>query len=149
MNAAPAGCIPPLDLGTLSPRTLDASMTRQWSNLVVNHYPPQHGPPAAERTRSEPHTDIGGLALLVQAGDLLTRWTGGRIPSNLHRVVNPPPGSDAARAPPPGSDAARAGRYPVACFHHPDMVTTITGEDGQELVAAEHGRRRPGTPVDA
>nr|WP_321986730.1 2OG-Fe(II) oxygenase family protein [uncultured Lichenicoccus sp.] len=134
---------------------------RQWSNLVLNHYPPQHAPPEAGRVRSRPHTDIGGFTLLwsndrtgglearasdrswrtvdipqgtllIQAGDLLTRWTRGRIPSNLHRVVNPPA----------GSEAARNGRYSVVYFHHPDMGTTITGEDGRDLVASEHVRRR-------
>jgi isopenicillin N synthase-like dioxygenase len=142
--------------------TLDAWTTRQWSNLVVNHYPPQHRPPIAGRTRSRPHTDIGGFtilwsndrtgglearigdggswvpvdfppdALLIQAGDLLTRWTGGRIPSNIHRVINPQP----------GSDAARLGRFSVVYFHHPDMDTTITDEHGAILLAAEHVRRR-------
>ena len=145
--------------------TLDAWTVRQWSNLVVNHYPPLHGAlhtPEPGRMRSKPHTDIGGLtilwsddrtgglearigaggswvpvhippgALLVQAGDLLTRWTGGRIPSNIHRVVNP-----AA-----GSEAARRGRFSVVYFHHPDMETTIRDESGRTLVAAEHVRRR-------
>ncbi len=145
--------------------------TRQWSNLVVNHYPPQLATPAAGRMRSRPHTDIGGLtilwtddrtggleariggdggwvpvhvpsgALLVQAGDLLRRWTGGRIPANIHRVVNPAP----------GSDASREGRFSVVYFHHPDMETVIGGEDGVPLVAGEHVRRRQRleTPVIA
>ncbi len=147
-----------LDLGRPG---LEDWTARQWSNLVLNHYPPQHRPPEAGRVRSRPHTDIGGFTLLwsndrtgglearapdrswrtvdippgtllIQAGDLLTRWTRGRIPSNLHRVVNPAP----------GSEAARNGRYSVVYFHHPDMGTTITGEDGHELLASEHVRRR-------
>lgn len=135
--------------------------SRQWSNLVLNHYPPQHRPPVAGRVRSRPHTDIGGFTLLwsndrtgglesqvapgrwrpveippgtllVQAGDLLTRWSRGRIPSNVHRVVNPAP----------DSEAARNGRFSVVYFHHPDMGTAIQGEDGQVLLASEHVRRR-------
>ena len=151
--------------------TLHDWTTRQWSNLVVNHYPPQLAAPEAGRMRSRPHTDIGGLtilwtddrtggleariggdggwvpvhippgALLVQAGDLLRRWTGGRIPANLHRVVNPAP----------GSEAAAAGRFSVVYFHHPDMETAIGGEDGAPLIAGEHVRRRQRleTPVVA
>jgi|GEM_PF-35874 len=155
----------------LPPELLEAWTVRQWSNLVVNHYPPQLEPPPEGRVRSRPHTDIGGFtllwsddtcgglearigpdrswvpvyfppdAILVQAGDLLTRWTAGRIPANIHRVVNPEP----------GSETALRGRFSVVYFHHPDMQTTITGEDGRSLVAAEHVRRRQRleTPVGA
>ena len=159
-------------LGMAPPPDIRRDWTvRQWSNLVVNHYPPQLAAPAAGRMRSRPHTDIGGFtilwtddrsgglearigdrgawvpvhvppgALLVQAGDLLRRWTGGRVPANNHRVVNPPP----------GSAAARQGRFSVVYFPHPDMDTVIGGEDGAPLVAGEHVRRRQRleTPVVA
>jgi isopenicillin N synthase-like dioxygenase len=145
----------------LDDRTLEDWTTRQWSDLVLNHYPPQSEAPAPGLVRNHPHTDFGALtliwsndrtggleshvrggewrkvdfmpgAMLLQAGDMLTRWTHGRIPSNVHRVVNPEQ----------GSDAAREGRYSVVYFHHPDMATTIVDASGHAMIAEEHVRNR-------
>lgn len=118
---------------------LPAWTTGQHSNLVLNHYLAQQTAPEPGRTRARPHTDIGGItllwadaapggleafadgewvpvafppdSLLVQAGDLLHRWSRGRLPANLHRVVNPP------RTGPVGP------RFSLVFFHHPDPDT--------------------------
>ncbi len=123
---------------------LAAWTDRQHSNLCINHYLEQAGPPAADRMRQNPHTDIGGItllwadgrpgleaqigpdgswvpvtfppdALLVQAGDLLHLWSGGTVPANNHRVVSPP------RAP----GETQPERYSVVYFHHPDLDTWV------------------------
>jgi isopenicillin N synthase-like dioxygenase len=123
---------------------VEAWTDRQHSNLCVNHYLAQSGPPPADRTRQQPHTDIGGItllwaddepglearigpggswvpvtfppgALLVQAGDLLHLWSRGTVPANLHRVVNPPHV--------PG--VGQPERYSVVFFHHPDLATWV------------------------
>jgi isopenicillin N synthase-like dioxygenase len=105
--------------------------------------PPLSGP-AAGSIRQHAHTDIGGLTLLwaddapgglevrfpgrrdwrpvsihpdaflVQAGDLLARWTNHRVRANVHRVVNPP-----------ASVAATAERTSVVFFHHPDLEADV------------------------
>ncbi len=123
---------------------LAAWTDRQFSNLVANWYPPQPAPPPAGAVRQHAHTDIGGLTLLwaddqpgglevtfpgqrgwtpvtlppdaflVQAGDLLARWTNHRIRANVHRVVNPPPAL-----------AATTERISVVFFHHPDLSTEV------------------------
>jgi isopenicillin N synthase-like dioxygenase len=54
-------------------------------------------------------------ALLLQAGDLLHRWSRGRIPANNHRVVNPP------RVP----GQPQVARYSAVFFHHPDLSTWV------------------------
>jgi isopenicillin N synthase-like dioxygenase len=53
-------------------------------------------------------------AFLIQAGDLLARWTNHRIRANVHRVVNPPAAI--------GSDAER---FSVVFFHHPDLDAEV------------------------
>jgi len=128
---------------------LDAWCGEQWSNLVVNHFPPLDDEPEPGRVRVAPHTDHGGLtllcaddamgglevgddrgrwtaveqpdgALLVQAGDLLERWSGGRLRATPHRVVNPPRGS---------GEAGR--RLSIVYFHQPRLdfvVAPVTGD---------------------
>ena len=128
---------------------LDAWCGDQWSNLVVNHFPPLDEEPEPGRVRVAPHTDHGGLtvlcaddavgglevgddrggwtavvqpegALLVQAGDLLERWSGGRLRATPHRVVNPPRGS---------GEPSR--RLSIVYFHQPRLdfvVTPVTGD---------------------
>jgi isopenicillin N synthase-like dioxygenase len=140
---------------------LGAWTTRQHSNLCVNHYIAQEEPPAPGQTRQKAHTDIGGLtllwadgaaggleaqigpdgswvpvhfppgAILLQAGDLLTLWTRGRIPGNNHRVVNPP------REP----GAKPTDRYSVVFFHHPDLDTWVAPADADAADAAGVGAR--------
>ena len=159
-------------LGTDDP-DLDAWCGDQWSNLVVNHFPPLDAAPEPDRVRVAPHTDHGGLtvlcaddapaddatadnapadnapgglevrddrggwsavgqpdgALLVQAGDLLERWSGGRLRATPHRVVNPPTGL---------GEASR--RLSIVYFHQPRLdfvVVPVTGDrDAYPAVAA-------------
>jgi isopenicillin N synthase-like dioxygenase len=131
---------------------LPAWTDEQYANLVVNHYLAQPEPPADEQTRIGVHTDQGGLTLLwadeapgglevrfpgdehftavqippdaflVQVGDLLERWSAGRIRANVHRVVNPP-----------RDVATTAARFAVAYFHHPALDTVV-----DSVVAGEH-----------
>jgi isopenicillin N synthase-like dioxygenase len=68
-------------------------------------------------------------ALLLQAGDLLHLWSGGVIPANDHRVVNP------SREP----DVPQTDRYSVVFFHHPDLDATVSGDRATATVRArEH-----------
>ena len=129
----------------------------QHSNLVANHYYAQPEAPRAGRWRATPHTDIGAITLLwadhapgglevainegkdwvpvlipddcwlLQIGDLLTLWTGGRIPANPHRVANPP------------RDQASAARRSIVYFHHPRLDVTVTPPDGdpEKALSAE------------
>ncbi len=131
--------------------------SHQHSNLVANHYFAQEVAPATGRWRAHPHTDIGGITLLwadhapgglevaidggetwvpvlipantwlLQVGDLLHLWSGGRIPANPHRVVNPPAGSK------------HAARRSIVYFHHPspEVVVTPPAGDDRPAVTAE------------
>jgi isopenicillin N synthase-like dioxygenase len=120
----------------------DAWTTRHYANLVVNNYMALRDAPGDGQVRHPAHVDIGGITLLsaedapgglevrgaggwepvvlppnaylVQAGDLLRRWTGNVIPGNLHRVVNPPP-----------EVAGAARRTSIAYFHYPALDTEV------------------------
>jgi len=87
-------------------------------NLRCVLYPDQAAPPAPGQLRNGPHTDFSGFTILrqdsapgglqvkagdawidvkavpgtfvINAGDLIQRWTNDRWLSNVHRVVNPP-----------------------------------------------------------
>jgi isopenicillin N synthase-like dioxygenase len=134
--------------------------TGQHANLVANHYLAQIDPPAEGRVRQQPHTDQGGLtvlwaddnpgglearigpdeswvpvsfppgAVLLQAGDLLTLWTRGAVPANVHRVVNPPR----------GEGVVQTDRYSIVYFHHPDLDTWVApvDDDAAGVSAREH-----------
>ncbi|GCD97599.1 isopenicillin N synthase family dioxygenase [Embleya hyalina] len=96
------------------------------SSVTVNYYPPQLEPPLPGQLRRGPHTDFGGLTVLYQEdergglqvlqggtrwrdvpaipgtfvvniGDLMAMWTGGRWVSTMHRVVNPARGDTSSR----------------------------------------------------
>jgi isopenicillin N synthase-like dioxygenase len=115
----------------------------QYANLVVNNYLPQVEAPAPGQLRQRAHTDIGGLTVLwaddapgglevrmpgvpgwtavqfppdvylIQAGDLLARWTNQRIRANIHRVTNPPA-------------ASPTRRMSIVYFHYPRLDTVVT-----------------------
>jgi isopenicillin N synthase-like dioxygenase len=110
------------------------------SVMRLLHYPPVEN--AEGRIRAEAHGDINAItlllgaeeaglqlltrdgewididpppgALVVNIGDMLERQTNGRLPSTLHRVVNPV------------GEAARRARYSMPFFLHfrPDFLIT-------------------------
>ena len=66
----------------------------------------------------------GGIA--VNIGDMLARWSSGRLLSNLHRVRMP----TAAECSPPRS------RFSMAFFMQADKSALISSGDGQEDITA-------------
>ena len=120
-----------------------ASTDRAISIMGAMYYPDQPTAPLPGQLRAGPHTDFGTITLLrpdgapgglqvrapsgewaavqapedgfvVNIGDLLSRWSGGRWASTLHRVVNPPPDR-------------RAGteRLSIGFFHKPNYDALI------------------------
>ncbi|MEV4256051.1 2-oxoglutarate and iron-dependent oxygenase domain-containing protein [Spirillospora sp. NPDC049652] len=96
----------------------DDKFDRHVSSLVANFYYPQVDEPLPGQLRRGAHTDFGGLTVLhqqddtgglqvlqgedtwqevravpggfvINIGDLMALWTGGRWVSTMHRVVNP------------------------------------------------------------
>lgn len=96
------------------------------SALVANYYYPQLESPLPGQLRMGPHNDWGGLtvlyqenhigglqvrqgktdwrdvpaiprSLVVNIGDLMALWTGGRWVSTMHRVINPERGNTSSR----------------------------------------------------
>ncbi len=130
---------------------------KQHSNLVANHYYAQPVDPNRGQWRAHAHKDIGAITLLwaddapgglevainqgrdwvpvmippdcwlLQVGDLLELWSGGRIPANLHRVANPP------------RELAVHARRSIVFFHHPSPEVIVTPPDGdpEKAVSAE------------
>ena len=127
----------------IAPGSLGPWQEGQYSNLVANHYPAQLTAPLPGQVRVAPHTDHGGItvlhvddapgglevafdragwhaasvppdALVVQVGDLLERFTAGRLRATPHRVVNPPAGA--------GADGRRLS---IVYFHHPDLDAEV------------------------
>jgi isopenicillin N synthase-like dioxygenase len=110
----------------------EAAVTGGNSILRLLHYPPV--PAGADGLRAEAHEDINVITLLLGAeeaglellgpdgrwtsinvppgalvcniGDMLQRYSGGRLPSTTHRVVNPAP------------DRAGIARYSMPFFLH-------------------------------
>jgi isopenicillin N synthase-like dioxygenase len=123
---------------------LEAWTAGQFANLVVNNYLAQETPPLPGQVRVASHTDRGGFTLLwaddapgglevkpprtndwvsvdfpadvflIQAGDLLARWTNNVIRANVHRVVNPP-----------AEVAATSRRMALVYFHYPALETVV------------------------
>ncbi len=121
-------------------RFFDDKVHRSIGTMRLNYYPEQPVPPKPGQLRASAHTDYGGFTVLsgedvpgglqvrmrggdwidvptsptsfvVNIGDLLMRWTNDRWLSNLHRVVNPPPGQGA--------------RLSIAFFNHPNYDVLI------------------------
>jgi len=133
---------------------------RHISSLCVNHYPAPCGPPLPEQWRAGAHTDYGSLTIvaptvapgclqvrrrdgawlevqpqpgqfIVNIGDLMAQWTNDRWVSTLHRVGNPPPGSEAS-----------SRRLSLVFFHQPNddaMVACLPSS----LAAGEQPRYAP------
>ncbi|MGC7096851.1 isopenicillin N synthase family dioxygenase [Amycolatopsis lurida] len=131
----------------------DDKFDRHTSSLVANFYYPQHGSPLPGQLRRGAHTDFGGLTVLYQEdnlsglqvrhgenewrdvraipgsfvvniGDLLARWTGGRWVSTLHRVVNPAPGDTSSR-------------LSVPFFHQPNHDAVVDSVVAGEWIATK------------
>ena len=157
----------------LPPGGFDDSMRHPHCTLRLLHYPPQPATPAPGQIGCGAHTDWGALtllaqddagglqvclpdgqwldvpprpdALIVNAGDMMPRWTNDRWRSSLHRVINRHAGRDrwsiayffdldpeAQIAPLPGCvSAERPARYaPItAGAHLAEMYrrTTVAG----------------------
>jgi isopenicillin N synthase-like dioxygenase len=121
----------------------DDKVDRAIGMMRLNYYPAVPVVPRTGQLRASAHTDYGGFTVLsgedvpgglqvrtrgsrwtdvattpttfvVNIGDLLMRWTNDRWLSNLHRVVNPPPGH--------GSVGARLS---IAFFSHPNYDVRI------------------------
>jgi isopenicillin N synthase-like dioxygenase len=144
--------------------------TEHYANLVAINYIAQDTPPEPGQLRTRQHTDRGGLTLLwadqspgglevmlpqsrewvpvlipegaflVQAGDLLARWTSHSIRPNIHRVVNPP-----------AELAASSRRISIPFFHYPrldllvEAAPSCLGADrraARPVIAGDHAFRR-------
>jgi len=146
----------------LPPDFFQDKIDRHISSLCVNHYPAPAGPPLPEQWRAGAHTDYGSLTIvaptvapgclqvrrrdgvwldvqpqpgqfIVNIGDLMAQWTNDRWVSTLHRVGNPPPGSE------PDSR-----RLSLVFFHQPNddaMVACLPSS----LAAGEQPRYAPVT----
>ncbi|MEO0062995.1 MAG: hypothetical protein RLZZ08_1555 [Pseudomonadota bacterium] len=141
-----------LHLG-LDEHFFDATVDKGNSVLRLLHYPPVAEAREGE-IRAAAHGDINTITLLLGAeeaglqlltrqgewlpvspplgalavniGDMLERLTAGRLPSTLHRVVNPV------------GDAARRARYSMPFFLHfrPDYMIDPLYEGGEAPISA-------------
>jgi isopenicillin N synthase-like dioxygenase len=148
-----------------------------YANLVTINYIAQQTPPEPGQLRIRQHTDRGGLTLLwadqspgglevmlphsrewvpvripadaflVQAGDLLARWTSHVIRPNIHRVVNPP-----------ADVAATSRRISVPYFHYPRLDLLVEAAPSclgagrraaRPVIAGEHAFSRQEDYKDA
>lgn len=148
-----------------------------YANLVAINYIAQEVPPEPGQLRIRQHTDRGGLtvlwadqspgglevmlprsrewvpvlipdgAFLVQAGDLLARWTSYVIRPNIHRVVNPP-----------AEVAAASRRISIPYFHYPRLDLLVEAAPScltegrraaRPVVAGEHAFSRQEDYKDA
>jgi isopenicillin N synthase-like dioxygenase len=148
-----------------------------YANLVAINYIAQETPPEPGQLRTRQHTDRGGLTLLwadqspgglevmlphsrewvpvlipagaflVQAGDLLARWTSHVIRPNIHRVVNPP-----------AEVAATSRRISIPYFHYPRLDLLVEAAPSclgsgrraaRPVIAGEHAFRRQEEYKDA
>lgn len=142
---------------------------RMATKLRLVDYPDQGTEPLPGQLRNAAHTDFGGFtilrqddapgglqvempdgawvdvtpvphALVINAGDLIQRWTNDRFRSNLHRVINPPRGLTGSTR-----------RLSIVVFTGPNPDTLITclpscaGEAGAKyppIISSEHTRER-------
>ena len=74
---------------------------------------------------------LGGVA--VNVGDMLSRWSDGRLLSNLHRVRMPDPLPEGAPA-----DAMVDGRYSLAFFMQADKSAVIECSNHEPITAGDY-----------
>jgi len=159
-----------MDTLALPAEVAPAWTDEHYANLVVINYIAQDSPPEPGQLRIRQHTDRGGLTLLwadqapgglevmlprsrewvpvlipadaflVQAGDLLARWTSHVIRPNIHRVVNPP-----------AEVAATSRRISIPYFHYPRLDLLVEAAPSclsagrraaRPVIAGEHVFRR-------
>jgi isopenicillin N synthase-like dioxygenase len=149
----------------------DPFFTHMTSDLRCVLYPDQPDAPEAGQLRYGPHTDFSGFTILrqdaapgglevktregwipvrpvpgtlvINAGDLIQRWTNDRWVSNIHRVVNPP-----------RDRASGTRRLSIVLFTGPNLdaaiqtlptcgpskyPTIVTGDHVAQRVAATYG----------
>ncbi len=121
----------------------DGMVDRHISRLRVRNYPAPNAPPKPGQIRAGAHSDYGSLTILctedrpgglqvcnadgewvdvpivtgtfvVNIGDLMARWTNDAWVSTLHRVVNPPAGTE-----------AESRRQSLVFFHNPNYDAPI------------------------
>ena len=121
----------------------DDKMDKHVSAMRINYYPPQRQSPMEGQLRAGPHTDYGGMTILmgedevgglqvrtrhgnwievqtrpeffvINIGDLLMQWTNDKWISNLHRVSNPP-----------SEVATSARRISIVFFHQPNYDALV------------------------
>lgn len=147
----------------------DDIYSRMTTKLRFAVYPDQIEPPLPGQYRNAPHTDFNGFtvlrqdeapgglqvqipggewidvppvadSLVINAGDVIQRWTNDRWRSNVHRVINPP-----------RSLTGSSERYSIVLFTGPDPAATIAclpgcAADGVEhyapIVALDHVREK-------
>jgi isopenicillin N synthase-like dioxygenase len=151
----------------LKHRYFSPAFERHYSNLVASYYVPKAGPPPVGEVRTSPRTDPGAFTVIyrdgtpdglqvfhsgtwwdipraensfvVIAGELIERWTAGRVKAAVHRVVNPPPEHAEPR-----SDGRE--RLCVKYFSQPNPEAMVGPIPGISAVPAElPGRRAIGT----
>ncbi|WP_417257048.1 isopenicillin N synthase family dioxygenase [Celeribacter halophilus] len=127
------------------------------SGMRALNYPAQDSTPEYNQLRAGAHTDYGSLTILlpepgsrgleiltpegdwkgvppidgafvINIGDLMALWTGGRWTSTLHRVVTPP-------------DWATKRRMSIAYFHQPNWhaeVKPLVGDTTQSVISGPY-----------
>lgn len=127
------------------------------SGMRALNYPAQDKAPEEKQLRAGAHTDYGSLTILlpepgsrgleilnpegewtgvppiedafvINIGDLMALWTGGRWTSTLHRVVTPP-------------DWATKRRMSIAYFHQPNWhaeITPLSGAASEPVVSGPY-----------
>ena len=142
---------------------------RMTTKLRLVNYPDQKEEPLPGQLRNAAHTDFGGFTILrqddapgglqvrmpdgnwidvtpvpatlvINAGDLIQRWTNDCFRSNLHRVINPPRGLTGSTQ-----------RLSIVVFTGPNPDTlirclpTCAGETGPKyppIISSDHTRER-------
>jgi isopenicillin N synthase-like dioxygenase len=147
----------------LKHRYFAPAFERHFSNLVASYYLPQAGPAPVGAVRTSPRTDPGAFTVtyrdqspdglqvfhsmgwwevprvdnsfVIMAGDLIERWTGGRIKAAVHRAVNPPQVELA-----PGFDGR--SRLSVKYFSQPNPEAIVGPIPGISAGEADYPGRR-------
>jgi isopenicillin N synthase-like dioxygenase len=146
----------------------DSFTDRGDNTLRLLHYPPVPASAfsRAGTVRAGEHTDYGSITLLFQdaagglqvqspqgtfvdatpipdtivvnAGDLLARWSSDSIRSTKHRVVQPP------LPPTEGEDGTYPARYSIAYFCNPNFDRYIDAIPGTMTAGGETGKKYEG-----